>query len=118
MAVTAPVVTAQAAAPIDYQSETLNGTLTSDGTETPSVWGFNVGLTTAYGTSVTGSTALTDGEAFTLPVTGLKEFTTYHFRSFATNSAGTGVSADGTFTTVKNPKTNYSGTLAMPIFHS
>jgi hypothetical protein len=112
MAVTAPVVTAQAAASIDYQSETLNGTLTDDGTEAPSVWGFNVGLTTAYGTNVTAADVLDSGDTFTLPVAGLTENTTYHFRAFATNSAGTGVSTDGTFTTVRNPKTNYLGTLA------
>ncbi len=96
----APTVTAQAAASIDYQSETLNGTLTDDGGAAITAYGFNVGLTTSYGTNVFVAETLASGDAFALPVTGLAQLTTYHFRSFATNSAGTSVSADRTFTTV------------------
>ncbi len=108
----APTVTAQAAASIDYQSETLNGTLTDDGGAAITAYGFNVGLTTAYGTTVSVAETLASGDTFALPATGLAELTTYHFRSFATNSAGTSVSADRTFTTVARPVVGNSfGTL-------
>ena len=108
----APIVTAQAAAPIDYQSETLNGTSVTE-SKTITSYGFNLGLTTAYGTNITVASAdIADGTPFTAPASGLTENTVYHFRSFAVNADGTGVSADRTFTTVKNPLTNYLGTLA------
>lgn len=108
----APIVTAQAAASIDYSSETLNGTSVTQ-SKTITSYGFNLGLTTAYGTNIVVASAdIADGTPFTAPATGLVENTVYHFRSFAVNADGTGVSADRTFTTVKNPRTNYLGTLA------
>ncbi len=88
----APTVTIQAAVPLTYSSEALNGNITVAGVGPATVEGFNVGLT----------------------ATGLVENTQYHVQAFATNADGTGVSADATFTTVKNPKTNYFGTIATP----
>lgn len=96
----APTVTAQAAT-LGYSSETLNGNITVAGVGAASARGFNVGLTTGYGTDFSESGTFSTG-AFSLPLTGLAEFTTYHFRSFATNADGTGVSADSTFKTVKH----------------
>ena len=109
----APTVTIQAAVPLTYSSEALNGSITVAGVGPATVQGFNVGLTTSYGTVVSQTGSFSPG-AFGLTVTGLVENTLYHVQAFATNADGTGVSADATFTTVKNPKTNYSGTVATP----
>ena len=105
----APIVTAQAAAPIDYQSETLNGTIVTK-SATITSYGFNLGLTTGYGTDITLTGDLADGVTFTALAAGLTNNTVYHFRSFAINADGTGVSADRTFTTKKDLR-NHLGTL-------
>jgi hypothetical protein len=114
MAAVIPTVTVQAAVSIDYASETLNGNITVVGDDLATERGFNVGLTTAYGTDFKETGSFSTG-AFKLPATGLAEFTTNHVRAYATNVYGTGHSADTTFKTVKNPTTNYSGTLAPPM---
>jgi hypothetical protein len=99
----APTVTAQAAASIDYQSQTLNGTMVTKSVTVTS-YGFHLGPDTSYGTTITVASAdIANGTPFTAPATGLVENTVYHFRSFAVNADGTGVSADRTFTTARAP---------------
>ena len=78
---------------------TLNGAIaTPDSAGNATVVGFNYGLTTSYGNtaSVAGSFA---AGAFALLISGLQLNTTYHYQAFAVGPTGTGVSADGTFTT-------------------
>jgi len=76
---------------------TLNGYLADDGGETCSC-GFEWGETVAYGNTTITQSKVT-GESFSVIITGLDAFTTYHFRAFATNSAGTDYGENKSFTT-------------------
>lgn len=94
-----PTVTAQAATLIDGVVATLNGNITvADSGGNASVRGFNYGLTSAYGSVASESGSFGVG-AFSRLIRGLMLNTTYHYQAFATGPTGTGVSADGTFTT-------------------
>jgi hypothetical protein len=81
---------------------TLNGTLDADGL--PTTYRFELGPTTAYDTTVSGSAGEAKG-AFevALPLSGLASATTYHFRLIAHNADGTSIGADATFTTTAFP---------------
>ena len=71
--------------------------------EDPTVRGFVYGLTTDYGATTTESGSF-DAGAFTSSITGLTCATTYHYKAYATNSAGTTYgSTDTTFTTSACP---------------
>ncbi len=74
------------ASDISQTGATLTGTIDPGGQPTTYVW--ELGTTTAYGTSVYGSTGEGPGlEAVTLAVTGLLPGTTYHYRLVATTAA-------------------------------
>jgi plastocyanin len=95
----APVVTTSLAATVASFSATLNGSLDPHGLTT-SVH-FQYGPTTSYGLttaaqSQTGSTY----RNVSANISGLSASTTYHFRIVATNTAGTSVGSDRTFTTL------------------
>ena len=97
---THPTVTVQAATSVTASTATLNGNITnlnSGGNAT--VYGFNYGLTTSYGQTVTSSTGSYGTGAFSLNVTGLAPGITYHYQATATNPGGPGLSGDQTFTT-------------------
>ena len=68
---------------------------------------FEYGTTTAYGTNVPAPDADAGSNEGFIPVsqtvTGLAPSTTYHFRLFASNSAGPNTSKDETFTIPANP---------------
>ncbi len=92
-------------------SASLGATITSDGGATITARG------TVYGTSASPTTnSLAEGgtsvAAFTHSRTGLTANTLYYYRGYATNSVGTGYSADGTFTTLHNAPTVGSGSNA------
>jgi hypothetical protein len=97
-----PTLTVQSATSISTSSATLNASITNDGNASSTVRGFNYGLTTAYGstTSVSGSIGVS---SFSDTVTDLTCNTTYNYRAYATNSAGTGTSSNTTFTTSACP---------------
>ncbi len=78
---------------------TLNGTLDADGVEACEC-GFEYGETIAYG-NITPTDSKRTGETFSQLIAGLLPGTLYHFRAFATNSAGTGYGADRSFTTTR-----------------
>src|SRR5207248_8500246 len=93
-----PVVTTNPATNVSSSSATLNGSLDPHGLTT-SV-NFQYGTTTSYGhtttmQSQTGNTY----RNITGNISGLTTHTTYHFRIVATNSAGTRMGSDRTFTT-------------------
>src|SRR3989338_8411871 len=93
-----PTLTTSATSSVTTTTATLNGNITVTGGENSTARGFNYGLTTSYGTTTT--TAGSFGvSAFTDDIASLTCNTLYHFRSYATNSAGTGLSTDTTFTT-------------------
>jgi hypothetical protein len=75
----------------------LNGLLVDDGGEACDC-GFEWGETIAYG-NTTPTDSKTTGQAFNQVILGLDPLKTYHFRSFATNGAGTSFGLDMAFTT-------------------
>jgi hypothetical protein len=96
---TAPTVTTSSATSITGVSANLNATLTSDGTASTTIYGFNYGLTTGYGSTVSFAVPLALG-AYQIAASNLASGKTYHYQAFATNNAGTGTSTDATFITL------------------
>lgn len=91
-------VTTNAASGITGYAADLNGTLVDEGLAGQACdCGFEWGLTTAYG-NTTPTASKTTGQTFAQTIV-LVPGTTYHFRSFATNSLGTAYGADAQFTT-------------------
>jgi N-acetylneuraminic acid mutarotase len=93
-----PVVTTNAATSVTSSSATLNGSLDPHGL--PTTVSFRWGTTTSYGHTTpmlnqTGNTY----RNIAANISGLSTHTTYHFRIVATNSAGTRLGSDRTFTT-------------------
>ena len=76
---------------------TLNGYVTGMGGVASVSVSFDYGLTTAYGSTTTGTTLSSPG-TFSATITGLAKNTTYHFRAKAVGST-TVYGADFTFTT-------------------
>jgi PKD repeat protein len=99
----APGVTTNAASNVGYNAATLNGSVNPNGLDTTAQ--FEYGTTTSYGGTTasqsvgSGSTAVTVSAA----LSGLVPNTTYHFRIDATNTAGTSLGSDRTFTTGPGP---------------
>lgn len=95
----APTLTTPVVSSITTTSATLGATVTSNGgaalTSRGTVWG-----TTASPTGNSLAEGGTTVAAFTHSRTGLTANTAYTYRGYATNSAGTGYSADGIFTTL------------------
>lgn len=92
-----PTVTTDAATGRGAIAATINGTLDDDGGEACEC-GFEWGLDAGYGVTTPTETKIKDN-TFSQVIGGLFPNTTYHFRAFATNSAGTGHGTDRTFTT-------------------
>jgi Concanavalin A-like lectin/glucanases superfamily len=76
----------------------LNATITADGGSISTVTGFNYGLTSSYGSTVSSSSPVDIG-AFSHAVSGLTASTTYYYQAFATNATGTSFSTDSVFVT-------------------
>lgn len=85
----------------------LNGSISLTGNEEP-VAGFQYGMDTQYGTTIEASQFSSDQE-YSITIAPLICGTTYHYRSYATNSIETVYGNDMTFTTNECRKT--SGTL-------
>ena len=104
-----PTLTTPTSSAITNTSATLGATITSDGgasiTGRGTVYGLSANPTAndlAEGGTSTG--------VFSHSRTGLTPNTLYYFRGYATNSAGTSYSTDGTFTTLHNAPTSASAT--------
>src|ERR1043166_2188800 len=96
-----PVVSTSAATLIASFSATLNGSLDPHGLTT--TVSFQYGTTTSYGSTTSMQTQT--GNTYrivTANISGLMASTTYHFRIVATNSAGTTMGSDRTFTTLSS----------------
>lgn len=97
----APVVATDAASGLSSSAATLNGSVNPEGADAS--YQFDYGTTTSYGTSVpapagdagAGNSAVDESAA----LTGLSPSTTYHYRIEATNSVGTTLGTDQSFTT-------------------
>ncbi len=99
----APGVSTGQATDVTTTSATLNGTV--DPNNSATVYHFEYGTSTAYGTNVSSPDAPAGGDtsthALSQKVSGLKAGTTYHFRIVATSAGGTSDGADRTFRTTK-----------------
>jgi hypothetical protein len=101
-----PVCVTTAASAVTGTSATLNGTVNANGLSTTVT--FNYGLTTSYGSTVSGIPATVSGTtatAVSAAISGLANNTTYHFRVVGVNSSGTTNGNDMTFTTLGPPPT-------------
>src|SRR5207248_3344603 len=98
-----PSVSTDQAAGVAADTATLRATINPNGLATTSH--FDVGPTTAYGTSTPDQAAGSDraAHAATATVGGLAAGTTYHYRVVAISSAGTTVGSDLTLTTANPP---------------
>ncbi|MEI6682636.1 MAG: T9SS type A sorting domain-containing protein [Bacteroidota bacterium] len=96
-----PVVTTTAATAVTLTSATLNGSINPNNASVTT--GFEYGLTTAYGTAVTGAPVSVSGSV-AMPVSsvivGLLPCTLYHFRATGVSGALTVNGGDLTFTTL------------------
>jgi hypothetical protein len=99
----APSAATDDATSIAPTSARLNGTVTPNGLST--TWYFQYGTSTSYGskTSTKGAGSGTTAQKESAALTGLKVATVYHFRIVASNSGGTNVGSDHTFSTSVPP---------------
>ncbi|MFH1231641.1 MAG: fibronectin type III domain-containing protein, partial [Planctomycetota bacterium] len=93
-----PTVTTQPATDLTTTSATGNGNITATGGANCTARGFKYGLTQTDTWTVSDSGSYGTG-AYTKSITGLSPGTTYWYRAFATNSAGTGYGSYVSFTT-------------------
>jgi hypothetical protein len=106
----APSAITNPASNINETTATLNGNVNPNDSETTVE--FEYGLTTSYGTVVTGNPSPIIGTttiSVSADITGLSPSTTYHFRVKATNGSGTAGGSDQEFTT----SFNYPSTIAL-----
>ena len=92
-----PVVETYAATDIGITSATLQGQVISVGSSVLVQRGFEIGLTTSYGTDITASG--TGEGSFNAVKQSLSCETTYNYRAFATNASGKAVGLNQIFTT-------------------
>ena len=94
-----PVVATSNATSIASTSATLRGSVNPKGLST--IYYFDYGLSTAYGSKTTPASAGsgTTEQTVSQSVSGLTAANTYHFRIVASNSAGVSYGVDRTFTT-------------------
>ncbi|MEA2715524.1 MAG: trimeric autotransporter adhesin, partial [Candidatus Parcubacteria bacterium] len=96
-----PTLTTDAAAPSET-SATLSGSISATGGGTATARGFSWGETTDYGATTTESGSFSTG-SFTADLAALTCATAYHFKAYASNSAGIGYGPDLLFTTATCP---------------
>ncbi|MBY0376804.1 carboxypeptidase-like regulatory domain-containing protein, partial [Patescibacteria group bacterium] len=104
--VVVPTLTTDIATSVTATTATLHGEITDTGGEDASDIGFNYGTDMTYGTDIVESSGPYALGTFTADITGLTCNTIYNFRSFGENGAGTGVSANNTFTTSACPSSH------------
>jgi phosphodiesterase/alkaline phosphatase D-like protein len=100
-----PVVTTDTASTITGTSAQLNGTVNPQSSAT--TYSFEYGPTTSYGSTSPSQNAGSGAGPVSVNavITGLTPNTTYHFRIVATNTVGTALGTDRTFTTPLIPPT-------------
>jgi autotransporter-associated beta strand protein len=98
--VAGPVSVTQPATFVTPNNATLNGTVDPSGQAT--TWYFQYGLTDSYGSSTATNTLGSTSTVFPVSsvINGLADYTVYHYRVVAANSAGTNYGSDSTFTTL------------------
>lgn len=109
-----PVVLTGQAGGVAQNTATLGATIDTEGSET--VYEFDFGADTSYGTRIFGDAGSEPGEqTFSSALQGLAPGTTYHYRIVATNAAGTTYGADQTFTTTTYPSAALVATPVLPL---
>jgi len=99
-----PTVTTTAATSINTTNATLNGTFNPLGSNI--ITGFDYGITTSYGTSVTAIPSIVSGNTAVTAsgvISGLAANTTYHYRAKGLSGALTVYGNDMTFTSAAMP---------------
>jgi len=89
---------------VTLEGATLNGSLDPNGLATE--YHFEYGIDTNYGQSTSPdqiAASASAGPVIGIPITGLTPHHTYHYRIVATNSVGTTIGKDQTFTTPSTP---------------
>lgn len=106
VAASSPSVSTGGTSSRDQTSAVLHGTVNPNGASTR--YAFEFGLTNTYGgtTATTTLAAGTKTVTVTTTASGLIPGTAYHYRLVASNSSGTTVGQDRTFTTSGNPPPN------------
>jgi hypothetical protein len=109
MAAAAPTVSTSAASSVSASAARLNGRLNANGRST--TWYFEYGTTTSYGskTSTRNGGSGTNTQNVSVSISRLSAGTTYHFRLVASNSSGTSLGNDQTFTTAGPPTVQTGG---------
>jgi len=99
---TIPTVTSPTATSIGSTGATLGANVTADGGATLTARGTCWDITATPRAHCTAEGGTSTG-VYTMSVTGLPSGTLIYYAGYATNSIGTGYSADGTFTTLAAP---------------
>jgi hypothetical protein len=109
MAATPPTATTGVASVVSGNSAVISATVNPNGLTT--TYAFQYGPTTNYGLQTSTKSAGSGANTMVVKATlsGLISSTTYHFRVVATNSLGSTVGTDATFTTAKVPPTATTG---------
>lgn len=97
-----PIITTNTASSVTNTTAALSGTITNIGDATVTRRGFQYGLTQTPTWDVHEDGSFGTG-SYSLDVTGLTPGTTYWFRGYATNAAGTGYGSWVSFTTKDYP---------------
>lgn len=104
----APTVTTPTSTTITTNSAVLGGNVTSGGCTAISAYGVYYSTTSGFTPPVPGvvTTSGSVSGIFTENVSGLNSGTVYYYVAYATNSAGTSYSTEGSFTTLKGEPSN------------
>ena len=101
-----PTTTTTSASSITTTTAVLTGNITDTGGEANTIRGFDIGTDNTYTMSdIEDATGSYSTGSYSLTATGLTCGTTYHYRAYSTNTAGTGTGSDDTFTTSSCPVT-------------
>jgi hypothetical protein len=109
-----PVVSTGQAQGVAQNAATLTGTIDTQGQTT--VYEFDLGTDTSYGTRIYGYAGYEPGSlTYSISLQNLVPGVTYHYRIVATNVFGTTYGADQTFTTSTYPSATLTGPTTPPL---
>ena len=97
-----PGITNQRSREIGPDSATASASVNGNGTAT--TYRVEYGTSTRYGSQTPTAAAATGQSSVTVRLTGLRPYTRYHWRTVATNAAGTTFGRDRSFTTARLPE--------------